>query len=68
MQSSRIFYSSFFYFVLDIALVGMYFLPYKRRWIWWCIGGITVRDSVDARRRHFSPPTTSGATDPPERG
>jgi hypothetical protein len=46
----------------------MYFLRYKRRWIRWGIGGITVRGSVDARRRHFSPPTTIEATDPPERG
>jgi len=68
MQSFRIFYSSFLDLFLDIALAGMYFLLYKRRWIWWGIGGITVRGSVDARRRHFSPPTTSGATDPPGRG
>jgi len=33
MQSSPAFYSSFFDLFLDIALVGMYFLPYKRRWI-----------------------------------
>ena len=64
----RTFYSSFANCFLDTAFIGMYFLPYKRRWIWWGIGGITVRDSVDARRRRFSPPTTREATDPPERG
>jgi len=68
MQSSRTFYSSFSDCFLDTAFIGVYFLPYKRRWIRWGIGGITVRGSVDARRRHFSPPTTIEATDPPERG
>jgi len=68
MQSSPTFYSSFFDLFLDTVLTRMYFLPYKRRWIWWGIGGITVRGSVDARRRHFLPPTTIGATDPLGRG
>ncbi len=63
-----VFIHHFFFLSLDIGQPTRYFGPDKGRWIGWRIGGNTVRDSGNAQRLRFSPPTTAGATEPLERG